>query len=331
MEMDSVIATTAGLNGSELSAPMPELKARGVVFRGDRSSALETLELTSPDSGEVVVDVAWSGVSTGTERMLWTGEMPPFPGMGYPLVPGYESVGRIIAAPDQPGLVGKMAFIPGSSCFKDASGLFGASASRLMVKSDRLALLGEHASPEHTLLALAATAHHAIIRGKAPDLVIGNGVLGRLVARITEAVTGEAPTIWETDPVRRSATAAIDPATDTRMDYLAPCDVSGSVEALDQIITHCARGAEITLAGFYKTRPNFAFPPAFMKEISLHVAAEWRPEDLNAVLAMVRDGVLGLSGLITHTTAPDDIAGAYETAFDDASCLKMIIDWELQP
>ena len=32
-------------------------------------------------------------ISTGTERLLWSGRMPPFPGMGYPLVPGYESVG----------------------------------------------------------------------------------------------------------------------------------------------------------------------------------------------------------------------------------------------
>jgi bacteriochlorophyllide a dehydrogenase len=43
----------------------------------------------------VVVDVEWSGISTGTERLLFTGRMPPSPGMGYPLVPGYESVGRV--------------------------------------------------------------------------------------------------------------------------------------------------------------------------------------------------------------------------------------------
>ena len=33
-----------------------------------------------------------------TEKLLWNGTMPHFPGMGYPLVPGYESVGRVIEA-----------------------------------------------------------------------------------------------------------------------------------------------------------------------------------------------------------------------------------------
>jgi len=28
------------------------------------------------------VAIHWSGVSSGTEKLLWTGEMPPFPGMG---------------------------------------------------------------------------------------------------------------------------------------------------------------------------------------------------------------------------------------------------------
>jgi bacteriochlorophyllide a dehydrogenase len=331
MELDTALHPHTAKHRTDDRAQMPALRAHGVVFSGKCRADLTSLKLKAPADGDVIVDVAWSGISTGTERMLWSGEMPPFPGMGYPLVPGYESVGRIIHAPGQPEMEGRMAFIPGASCYEDASGLFGASASRLVVPAARITLLGEDADPQHTLLALAATAHHAIVRGKAPDLVIGNGVLGRLVARITDAITGQVPTIWETNPVRRTGSAAIDPSSDTRFDYGAPCDVSGSIAAIDQAITHCARGAEITLAGFYKERPSFAFPPAFMKEISLHVAAEWRPEDLNAVLAMVRDGVLSLDGLITHTTAPDDISGAYETAFDDSSCLKMIIDWELQP
>lgn len=331
MEMDTALAPYTAKHRTDDRARMPALRAHGVVFSGKCRADLTSLKLRAPADGDVIVDVAWSGISTGTERMLWSGEMPPFPGMGYPLVPGYESVGRIIHAPGQPELEGRMAFIPGASCYEDASGLFGASASRLVVPASRITLLGEEAGPQHTLLALAATAHHAIARGKAPDLVIGNGVLGRLVARITQAVTGQMPVIWETNPVRRKGSAAIDPSGDTRFDYCAPCDVSGSVAAIDQAITHSAKGAEITLAGFYKERPSFAFPSAFMKEISLHVAAEWRPENLRAVNEMAASGALSLEGLITHTTEPDAIAGAYATAFEDPACLKMLIDWGLKP
>ena len=46
----------------------------------------------------MLVEVDYSGISTGTEKLLFNGRMPAFPGMGYPLVPGYESVGRIVDA-----------------------------------------------------------------------------------------------------------------------------------------------------------------------------------------------------------------------------------------
>ena len=37
------------------------------------------------------------------------------------------------------------------------------------------------------------------------------------------------------------------------------------------------------LAGFYSEPLSFAFPPAFMREARLRVAAEWKPSDLIAV------------------------------------------------
>ncbi|MHA7872241.1 MAG: hypothetical protein ACX939_07825, partial [Hyphococcus sp.] len=83
------------------------LSAQAVVFAGAKRLDLQDLELTEPADNDIVVDVEWSGVSTGTERLLWSGEMPPFPGMAYPLVPGYESVGRVIWSKQDPDLVGR--------------------------------------------------------------------------------------------------------------------------------------------------------------------------------------------------------------------------------
>ena len=36
-----------------------------------------------------------------------------------------------------------------------------------------------------------------------PDLIIGHGVLGRMLARLTLAAGGEPPTVWEIDEARR--------------------------------------------------------------------------------------------------------------------------------
>ena len=71
------------------------LDALAVVLQRPEQLELQRLVLQPPGESDVVVDVQWSGISTGTEKLLWTGRMPPFPGMGYPLVPGYESVVRV--------------------------------------------------------------------------------------------------------------------------------------------------------------------------------------------------------------------------------------------
>src|SRR3954447_7864459 len=61
------------------------VEALAVVLNAPEDLALTRLPLSEAEPGDVVVDIEWSGVSAGTERLLWTGEMPPFPGMGYPL------------------------------------------------------------------------------------------------------------------------------------------------------------------------------------------------------------------------------------------------------
>ena len=50
-----------------------------------------------------------------------------------------------------------------------------------------------------------------------------------------------------------------------------------------------AKGGEVTLAGFYD-RLSFAFPPAFMREARLRIAAEFTPADIAAVIALIDIG-----------------------------------------
>ncbi|MFN4024801.1 MAG: chlorophyll synthesis pathway protein BchC [Hyphomonas sp.] len=303
--------------------------ADAVIFSGDSTAFVARLELEPPGPADVVVEVIWSGVSAGTERLMWSGEMPPFPGLSYPLVPGYEAVGQIILASGAPERVGEVVFVPGARCFRGASGLFGASASHIVVPGMRAYTLTLASPREGVLLALAATAHHAIAGYPLPELIVGHGVLGRLAARLVVALGGDAPTIWEINAARREADdyPVIAPSTDERRNYRAVCDLSGDSAIIDKVLPHCVPGAEIVLAGFYSARPSFAFPLAFMKEMRLRVAAEWTPADLDAVSSLVHSGKLSLEGLITHIRPAAEADEAYRQAFSDAACLKMLIDW----
>lgn len=307
------------------------MKALAVVLEAPERLAVEPVELVEPVASDVVVDVEWSGISTGTERLLYTGRMPPFPGLGYPLVPGYETVGRVVEAGRESGLsVGDRVFVPGSRGFTDVRGLFGGAASRLVVPGARTVPIAPDLGERGILLALAATAYHAVAGGPPPKLVVGHGVLGRLIVRVAMALGAAAPTVWETHPDRMAPDGrykVVAPSEDPRRDYTVATDASGAPEILDEIIQRLAPGGEVVLAGFYDARVGFAFPPAFMREIRLRIAAEWKPEDLVAAQALVSSGRLSLDGLITHVRAVDGAADAYRTAFGDPGCLKMILDW----
>ncbi len=179
------------------------------------------------------------------------------------------------------------------------------------------------------LLALAATAQHAIAGGALPDLIVGHGVLGRLVARLVVAAGGR-PTVWETNPARHAGARGyevVDPEDDPRRDYRTVCDVSGDPTLLDTLVGRLAPGGEIVLAGFYADRLSFAFAPAFMKEARIRVAAQWQPADLAAVTRAACEGTLSLTGLISHHSPAHDADSAYRTAFENPACLKMVLDW----
>ncbi|MBL8671467.1 MAG: chlorophyll synthesis pathway protein BchC [Alphaproteobacteria bacterium] len=304
-----------------------------VVLEKPGSLALNRVALAEPGAQDIVVDIEWSGVSTGTERLLWSGRMPDFPGMGYPLVPGYESVGRVsLAGPDSGRLVGERVFVPGSRGFTGVRSLFGGAAARVVLPGARSIPVSERLAEHATLLALAATAQHAVAApgARLPELIVGHGVLGRLLARLAVLGSDVPPVVWERDAGRATGAngyVVLHPDADPRRDYRAVYDVSGDASLLDSLIGRLAPGGEIVLAGFYSERLAFAFPPAFMREARLRVAAEWREPDLHAVKTLIESGRLSLDGLISHRHRAADAEQAYRTAFGDSSCLKMILDW----
>ena len=310
------------------------MHTEAVLLKGPKDLDVDTPPLTAPGENDLVVEIHHSGISTGTEKLFWSGQMPPFPGMGYPLVPGYEAVGEVVEAPRASGFKpGERVFVPGANCYDGAFGLFGGAAATLVTGADRVTRIDSGHGASGALLALAATARHAMagLNKSVPDLIVGHGVLGRLLARMTIAAGAPAPTVWEIDESRRAGAQGynvVAPEDDPRRDYTSVYDASGSVEVLNDLVGRLAKGGEIVLAGFYSTAISFAFPPAFMKEARFRVAAEWTHDDLAATRALVESGALSLDTLITHQASHRTARAAYEQAFTDPDCLKMILNWK---
>ncbi len=122
----------------------------------------------------------------------------------------------------------------------------------------------------------------------------------------------------------------IDPSQDDTR-YARIIDASGDAGLLDTLIARLQPGGEVVLAGFYEAPLSFAFPPAFLREARIRVAAQWQPHDLDAVAALAGTGALSLDRLVTHRRPAGEAAQAYPVAFGDPACLKMVLDWRAQP
>lgn len=116
------------------------METEAVVLDAPQSLGVQTVPLTTPGPRDLVIRVDYSGISTGTEKLFYTGKMPPFPGMGYPLIPGYESAGEVIEAGAETGFArGDHVFVPGANCYGDGiKGLFGGAARILVSDVDRV-------------------------------------------------------------------------------------------------------------------------------------------------------------------------------------------------
>jgi bacteriochlorophyllide a dehydrogenase len=310
---------------------MTQRTAQAVVLEAPRTLDWRRLALSEPAAEDVVVQTLFSGISTGTERLFYTGEMPSFPGMGYPLVPGYETVGQVVELGSGVSgfQKGDTVFVPGASCWGPVRGLFGGAGEQLVVPASRLVHLHEDLQEQAVLLALAATAHHAMNRQALPDLVVGHGTLGRLTARLTVALGGH-PLVWEINAARRQGAQGyrvLAPEESKGQRFRTIVDVSGHAASLNDWVAHLAPGGELVLAGFYTDPLAMNFVPAFLREARLRVAAQWQPEDMLAVRGLVEEGRLSLDGLVTHNRPANEAADAYTQAFDDLTCLKMVLDW----
>ena len=107
-------------------------------------------------------------------------------------------------------------FVPGARCFGDVRGLFGGAASRVVLPAARTVAIDEALGEQRRA---AGAGRHRPPRDRRraaaqPDLIVGHGVLGRMLARLAVAA-GASPVVWETNAGRRDGAAGyqvVDPA-----------------------------------------------------------------------------------------------------------------------
>jgi 3-hydroxyethyl bacteriochlorophyllide a dehydrogenase len=315
------------------------MKAQAVVFAEAGRLELRDVDLREPQNDEVVVDTVFSSISSGTERLLFGGKLPPIPHFRYPLVPGYESAGKVTAVgSDVSGIaVGEEVFVGGSSSFTSVVAAFGGQSSRTIKRAAQVVPLKGIALGQAPMLALAATSLHGVRRlgdvaGKRVA-VLGLGAVGQLAAAFL-AAAGADVVVADRSAERLAMTVGHEkhdvskaPLAET---LTVPVDCAIEATGIPAEIATCARvckpGGSVVLLSYYDTL-TVPFADLFTKEITLLVSREWSPEDLPAARDIIAEKGVDLAPLCGYVVPIDRYESAYHTAFNDASILKVVLQW----
>jgi 3-hydroxyethyl bacteriochlorophyllide a dehydrogenase len=300
---------------------------------------LREVALTDPGPDDLILRTAYTSISAGTERMLLAGRLP-HPMLRFPLVPGYETVGRVVGMGERvpPELEGRWMYVAGARCFADANPAWGGQARTLFCDHKRAVALDGIEPRQGVLLALAATALHGIdllgLQEGQRALVLGQGPVGQLAARLARA-QGAPVTVFDKAPSRLARSAADERvlaqgqplAESIQRPFDVVIEATGTMAALTAALPLMGDACTILLLGYYETL-QIPYMPLFLKQARLLTAREWAPGDLARSRDMLASGALSVADLLTHRLPVTEVAAAYATALDDPHCLKLVLEWD---
>jgi 2-desacetyl-2-hydroxyethyl bacteriochlorophyllide A dehydrogenase len=260
------------------------------------------------NAGEALVRTAWSGISRGTERLVYRGSIPPaeyermtsplqegaFP---FPVKYGYCSVGVVEDGPAD--LIGRTVFAlhPHQNRFAAPIGVMGIVPENIPARRAVLA-----ANMETALNALWDAGCGPADR----VVVVGGGIVGLLVAYLAGRLPGTDVTLVDVQPDRRALAEALGarfaPAADAPKEADLVFHTSATAAGLDLALSCAGIEASVVEMSWYGDQPvtialGSAFHSRRLKLISSQVGrvapsrrARWtHARRLQAALALLDD------------------------------------------
>lgn len=333
-----------------------------LVFAAPYRVEVERSALWAPGPGEALVKTLVSAISSGTEMLLYRGEMPSelqldesIPALGgaiqYPVKYGYAAVGRVDElGPGVEGVgVGDMVF-----CFRPHESGFICPATDL-IKAP------EHMEPEDAVfLPTMETAVNLVMDGQ-PSIgeqvmVLGQGVVGLLVTALlsmtplSSLVTVDRYKERREESLALGATASLAPDDPGLMEAMQGSrhyrgadlsfELSGNPAALDTAVKTAGYGGRIVVGSWYGTKTaslnlGGRFHRDRIRMISSQVstiAPEWsarwsKARRFGVAWSMIRK--LRPSRLVSHAFSLEEAADAYDLLDrDPGGALQVLLTYE---
>lgn len=327
------------------------MRAHAIVFVAPNQVQCGAIDVPEPAPGELLVEAIYTCISPGTELRTLVGLQADTP--GWPLIPGYAMVGRVVGAgPATPYTAGAIVFCKGTR-YAGAHLMWGAHLSHAVLPAEQAIPLPDGIDPlEAATAKLAAIAYRGLtIAHPLPHetvAVIGLGIIGQLAARL-HALNGARVLATDRTPQRvalaqrhgieafvaeDNLAAAFRQRLNSGVDIIvdatgAPSVIAEAIELARDVPWGEDPGgnARYLVQGSYADSFSVPYQAAFRKELAILMTRDEGPRDLHTVLNLMQRNRLKTRDLIGAVVPPKRAPEIYQTLREQSDMVTAVFQW----
>jgi len=325
------------------------------VFPEPNKVEITSIEVPDPGPDEVLVQNQVSGVSQGTERWQLLGR---YDGMAndvaanYPFIPGYQSVGTVLAVGSKVADIkpGTRVMLSGTRLQDPSSSRRGSAGhvSHLVANRADVNILGDNVDLEEaSLFVMAGVGRHGVrLSGVQPGehvVVIGQGMIGQMSAQAARqrgayVVTADLAEKRVNLSAQYSADRAVDASNEDLEEVVREkrpngadivIDTTGNVKLFDQCLSLIRNEGRICLQGYYPDPVVIDFHRAHLKRATVFFPCAWDREKNQELANDISDHKFAIASLITHRFPYQDAPEAFRLVTESPEqSLGMVLNWD---
>lgn len=311
------------------------IQTKAILFTGVNQIAVDTVHISEPGPGEVLIEAAYTCISPGTELRNLSVQQD---GKQWPFIPGYAMSGTIIACgPETTLKEGTRVFCNGTA-YADQARMWGGHIAHAVRSEKQVYVLPQSVDLlAGSIVKLAAIALHGVGFSR-PALhervaLIGLGLIGQLSARL-HTMTGARVICTDLSAERVALAQAggvqavvLQGGLQETLSELLPdgadviVDATGHPSVLAQAIKlardvpwddSLTQGTRYIIQGSYAGNIDFPYRDAFMREISVYMPRDNQARDIRAVLELLAREKLHVRDLISAVRTPEEAPATYQ-------------------
>ncbi|MBV5326950.1 MAG: zinc-binding alcohol dehydrogenase [Chlorobium sp.] len=313
--------------------------AKAIVLQKANKMKLQSVPYRADQAEDVLVKTIASTITPGHDRLLLTNKPVSHRVLNYPLMPGSESIGQVIATGS--GVTdlhpGDFVYTFKGNRWEGIEPYYGCHGEVIPTSRNNLLPLGRQPIHRDLLTGLLGYAISALekvnINKDSRILIVGLGSVGLMVSEYLYSIGVRHIDAVETFSIRGQLSSAEHIALDIGdftaefndcFDMVIEC--TGRILMIEKAVRLMKPGATVLLMGNYEVM-GYDYRLIQQKEPAIVCSCLTAPEHMQKALAVLENNQFDTEKFFTHVFPVSQFELAYRMALDSKESIKTVISW----